>query len=85
MGAMDELYEAEKTAYREYLDTPQWSAIREMALDRAGYHCALCNSSVNLNVHHKDYSHLGCERDSDVIVLCHRCHCRHHGVLVEET
>jgi hypothetical protein len=64
--------------YRDYLHTNHWQQIRLAALARAGYRCQLCNSSNRLEVHHRTYARRGAEQDSDVIVLCERCHTRFH-------
>ena len=61
--------------YADYLQTPEWSARRQRAFKRAWFRCQLCNSSKGgLNVHHRTYERLGDERDSDLIVLCEKCH-----------
>lgn len=31
-----------------------------------------------LNLHHKTYKRLGCERPEDVVLICERCHSRVH-------
>jgi len=64
--------------YREYLQTPEWQATRKKALRQAGYRCQLCHGEGVLNVHHNNYTHLGCEAPVDLIVLCAPCHAKHH-------
>ena len=64
--------------YNGYLQTEHWLSIRRAALQRAGFACALCKSSVSLHVHHRSYDHLGEEHDADLIVLCADCHYKHH-------
>lgn len=64
--------------YRVYLKTPHWQKVRAAALEHAGHRCALCNSSQNLEVHHRTYERRGAERPADVTVLCDDCHKRHH-------
>jgi RNase P subunit RPR2 len=76
------LQELEDMTYREYLQSPEWKAIRDRRLRSAGYRCQLCNASsrdVQLNVHHRVYDHRGLEKDNDLIVLCQRCHAKFHG------
>lgn len=69
-----------KREYAEYLETPHWKSRRQTALKGAGYRCQLCGDhSARLEVHHNDYSRLGDEADSDLIVLCESCHGRFHG------
>ncbi len=73
--------------YTEYLTTVEWQRTRRWALDRAGNKCQLCKSDRKLDVHHNDYSRLGKEEPSDIIVLCNDCHGHHHRIekLTEDT
>ena len=65
-----------------HLDSPYW---RQLKLDRlalANNQCELCNSTHSLQLHHTNYIRLGCEKLSDVVILCNECHQRqhdHHG------
>lgn len=72
-------------AYREYLQTSHWQGIRLRALDRAGRKCQVCASKTRLDVHHNDYSRLGGELMTDVVVLCHSCHTLFHKDKNEST
>ena len=65
--------------YKEYLQTQHWINTREMALIRANYECQLCRSEYRLQVHHNTYKNIGNEKDEDLIVLCEKCHKKHHG------
>ena len=60
--------------YYSYLKSYDWQIKRERALKAAGYRCQVCNSEVNLEVHHRTYDNLGDEQPSDLTVLCHECH-----------
>lgn len=60
--------------YQTYLRSRRWKARAERAKRRAGYRCQICNSSMNLEVHHRTYERLGYEADDDLTVLCARCH-----------
>lgn len=65
--------------YTEYLETPEWTALREQALERALNACQVCNASKGLEVHHRAYpKRWGSEPVSDLIVLCRRCHAAFH-------
>lgn len=64
--------------YRLYLRSETWQRKREAALQRAGSRCQLCNSTGNLQVHHRTYERVGRELDSDLTVLCGGCHKRFH-------
>jgi len=70
-----------KLPYDKYLQTRHWRTKVREALDRADHRCQLCGSEDRLCVHHNTYERLGCERPSDLIVLCQDCHARHHDKL----
>jgi len=67
--------------YQEYLKSEAWQDKREAMLSHWNNQCALCSSPNNLHVHHRTYKRLGHENETDLIVLCDRCHERHHVVL----
>jgi len=69
-----------RVEYHEYLKSDHWKKVRENSLKRAGNKCQLCASKRLLEVHHNNYANLGYENPDDVIVLCHKCHGKHHGV-----
>ena len=74
---------AKQKEYYSYLRSKEWSVVCRMAVHSANHRCQLCNSSHQLNVHHKTYANLGREVSDDVIVLCRICHARFHGKLEE--
>lgn len=65
-------------SYQEYLASEHWDEVRRRELRFARYACRLCGSKGTLHVHHRSYENLGCERSSDLIVLCCDCHSRFH-------
>ena len=67
------------TDYAAYLGSEAWQAKREIMLSAAGFRCQVCNTAVELEVHHNTYERLGHERYQDLVVLCSTCHHRHHG------
>ena len=71
--------------YYEYLKSPEWQEIRELALKRAGHKCQICGSNRNLDVHHNTYDSLGNEREylEDLVVLCAEHHQLYHDALSE--
>lgn len=69
--------------YKEYLQTDHWKQTRKSAMKRAGYKCQLCNSDLMIQVHHRTYANRGHERNSDLVVLCRRCHANFHRVDAE--
>jgi len=69
---------ADYTDYQEYLKSPEWDVRRKKAYAMAGYRCQLCNKKGQLHAHHRTYERLGHEKDTDIIVLCSRCHATFH-------
>ena len=66
--------------YHEYLKSPDWQMKRIQALAHYGNSCTLCGSTYHLNVHHRDYIHVGYEDVArDLNVLCSVCHFTYHG------
>jgi hypothetical protein len=68
-------------SYEQYLRTDHWLKVRDAAIKRASFRCALCNSEVNLHVHHRTYERLGRELPGDLTVLCSACHDKFHETL----
>jgi 5-methylcytosine-specific restriction endonuclease McrA len=69
--------------YQTYISSPEWREKATEAKRRAGYSCVLCACTGSLEVHHRTYERLGNELPSDLVVLCWRCHRRHHGTFEE--
>ncbi len=69
--------------YWDYLKTDHWKNTRDEAVKAVGGRCQLCSSMESLNVHHNSYERLGCELQSDLLVLCRPCHSKHHNKLPE--
>jgi 5-methylcytosine-specific restriction endonuclease McrA len=61
-------------AYADYLKTPEWIRRRFAHLQAVEYRCQVCNSPDELTVHHRTYERLGCEKYTDLLVLCWPCH-----------
>jgi hypothetical protein len=73
-----------KLPYQEYLKTRHWTALSAVAKLRAGNRCQICNGTEDLQVHHRTYERLGCERLSDLTVLCKKHHhMAHHPEAVD--
>jgi hypothetical protein len=74
------LEELQAMSYEEYLQTPEWAALRKRALRKAGFRCQLCNKQGELHVHHRTYDAPRGEEDvRDLTVLCKKHHKGHHG------
>lgn len=72
-------YNTRKMVYRDYLQTPEWAAIRERIQRRDGRKCKICGGTEELQIHHKSYDHRGREDPRDLITLCGGCHASTHG------
>jgi len=66
--------------YEHYLSSPEWRQRRHAAIAAARWRCARCGwqcvwyDGRGLEVHHLHYDTLGAEADTDLEVLCWRCH-----------
>ncbi len=74
----ERLVELRAMPYSEYLKTQEWIRRRQIALKIVEHRCQLCNSSDSLQVHHRTYQRLGCEKMGDLLVLCAECHTLFH-------
>lgn len=70
----ERLAELRSMPYQQYLRTKEWQRRRQVMLKIASYRCYICRSTDRLQVHHKTYERRGCERMSDLVVLCDTCH-----------
>lgn len=67
--------------YADYLKTQHWQSQRQQAKHRARYRCQVCNSTRQLEVHHRSYAYRGIDTEkelSDLIVLCRDHHSLFH-------
>lgn len=67
-------------AYQDYLKSDEWAAKKEYLLSVRGYRCERCRSSKSLQAHHKTYESIGNESESDLLLLCRRCHKAEHDI-----
>lgn len=70
--------------YKQYLRLNYWKRISSKAKERAGFRCQLCNSTSELETHHRTYDRRGCEETSDLTVLCSTCHGKFHEEAVSQ-
>jgi 5-methylcytosine-specific restriction endonuclease McrA len=71
-----------KSEYRLYIASEAWLQRRKRFLgpNPQCNRCALSQEEAvraydqGLNVHHRNYQHVGCELDEDLEALCRRCH-----------
>lgn len=65
--------------YESHLSSKYWKDLRKSVYERSDYKCERCGSCHLLQVHHRTYERLGCERLDDVELLCLGCHRSHHA------
>jgi RNase P subunit RPR2 len=63
--------------YKAYIKSIKWVA-KATAWKRETGKCEKCGATELLTVHHLHYRTLGCEKRSDVQVLCKECHFKTH-------
>ena len=68
-------------AYREFLDTPQWLALRRRCYELADWTCARCKcQGRELHAHHRSCPERWEDTTQDHLeCLCYECHGSHHG------
>lgn len=74
---MVELCGGDYLDYHEYINSPEWKERARKAKAISGYRCQVCNvqgDDHSLHAHHRTYDRLGKELDSDITVLCYKCH-----------
>jgi len=70
---------AHDQSYKDYINSPAWSAKRELAFKHHGRECKRCASTHFLHVHHKTYKNFKNENiENDLIPLCKPCHKKLH-------
>lgn len=70
--------------YEDYLLSDHWKVIKKRKIKQANYQCEVCGEDeIMLQVHHKHYDNLGCEKDEDLAVLCPHCHQDVHKIISE--
>lgn len=67
-----------RSDYADYLDSPQWKALRSSVMERCGGLCEGCRKSDADDVHHLTYRNLGREFLFQLVGLCRDCHTRWH-------
>ena len=67
-------------SYAAYLLTDYWDKTKHKKLRQAGYHCEICGSEDQLQIHHKRYIRRYTEADNLHVLqaLCSNCHHNQH-------
>lgn len=69
--------------YRDYLDSEEWRELKLDLLMNRGCRCEECfddKQPNELDVHHKTYERIFNELETDLILLCRRCHRLEHNL-----
>jgi len=68
----------------QYLNTKHWKNTRLRIFKKYDGECQRCRSVIpfeSANIHHITYKRIGEEKDSDLILLCRKCHtCVHKSM-----
>jgi len=65
--------------YQEYLQHPKYKVVRNERMLFAKGLCEICNSLAT-EVHHRRYPKWGTfDVMSNIIAVCHHCHCKIHN------
>lgn len=77
------LKELRFSRYADYLQSLHWRRFKSEFKPRRMRHgypvCEFCLSgNRRLDLHHRTYKRLGCERQADVVLICSQCHDRVH-------
>lgn len=84
MGKGLAVYKSTKVAssqhinYDDYIQSKDWRERADAAKERAGHRCQVCNSTGQLDAHHRTYERLGSELPEDITVMCRTCHTLFH-------
>jgi hypothetical protein len=67
--------------YREYMQSPEWRALRAEALERAKYRCEFCGGKA-VTAHHVRYPRGGYDKDNvgNLVACCWPCQEKSHGI-----
>lgn len=68
--------------YQKYLRSKQFAEVKEIVKERDGHKCMVCGreadgDKINLQIHHRVYTHLGCGGETeanDCLCVCNICH-----------
>jgi len=62
-------------AQRVRLDRASYAQLCRQVLERDGWHCQVCGSSTQVEVHHITYrSHRGGDAEENLMLVCALCH-----------
>lgn len=66
-------------AYRAYLESPEWAALRARVIARDRGICQHCfRPARRQEIHHLTYVRVGHELLEDLVLLCDLCHAKRH-------
>ncbi|OHA89950.1 MAG: hypothetical protein A3F53_02490 [Candidatus Zambryskibacteria bacterium RIFCSPHIGHO2_12_FULL_48_10] len=76
-----------KDSHRDYLSSEKWRQRKVIYFNKFRRLCIVCNSSFDIDLHHKNYQRLYAELDQDLVPLCRTHHDAFHrtGRRVKDT
>lgn len=74
----DRTQPSRRANYAEYLNSPEWKALRSSVMERCEGICEGCRQKTAEDVHHLTYQHIGREFLFELVGLCRSCHTRWH-------
>jgi len=67
--------------YTAFINSKEWKAIRIRVINIRGGCCEKCGCKNDIHIHHLNYKRFGGkEEDTDLQVLCKKCHMEVHGL-----
>jgi 5-methylcytosine-specific restriction endonuclease McrA len=75
----EERFRERREQYQAYLRSPAWARRRQLVMEREEGLCQGCRRSRAVEVHHRNYDHIGDELLFDLVALCSACHRKVHG------
>ena len=70
-----------KRKYTAFINSKEWYKIRARVINARGKYCEVCGNKNNIHIHHLNYKRFGGkEKNSDLQVLCKKCHMKIHGL-----
>lgn len=66
--------------YEEVLVSPRFRGLVNSIKNKTGNQCQLCGQREDLHAHHLSYDNLGNESESEILIVCRKCHVHCHNL-----
>jgi 5-methylcytosine-specific restriction endonuclease McrA len=67
-------FDTERQYANYILKSDEWQKKRNQVIKRDKNRCRNCGTTIDLQVHHKNYDRFGNESLDDLVTLCYTCH-----------